>query len=98
MVEVHTEQSENEKTKSLRLKQGIVLKNKMDKTVVVEVRRRVRHAKYSKFLTKRIRYTAHDKDNACHVGDWVTLEETKPMSKTKRWKVVSIDRRAMESA
>ena len=83
-------------TKQLKSRQGVVLKNKMEKTVVVEVVRRVRHAKYGKFLRSRLRYVAHDADNACNIGDRVRLEETRRMSKTKRWRVVEILERAPE--
>jgi len=76
--------------KSTKVRQGIVLKNKMDKTVVVEVIRRFRHAKYGKFIKRRVRYKAHDELNACAVGDVVLLEETRPLSKSKRWRVKQI--------
>ena len=82
---------------SARLKHGIVLKNKMEKTVVVEVTRHVSHRKYQKFVKSRTRYKAHDETNACHVGDTVVLEETKPMSRTKRWRVKEILKRASEA-
>ena len=80
---------------TLRLRQGIVLKDKMTKSVVVEVVRRYRHPKYLKFLKRRERYTAHDADNTCGVGDTVILEETRPLSKTKRWRVKEIVTRAV---
>lgn len=80
-----------------RLRKGVVLKNRMDKTVVVEVSRRVPHRKYQKFVKSRIRYQAHDEGNACHVGDTVLLEETRPLSKTKRWRVKEIVQRAAEA-
>ena len=84
----------NESTKkTLRQRQGVVLSNKMDKTVVVEVVRRFRHRKYLKFVKRRIRYKAHDKDNACSIGDVVLLEESRPLSKTKRWRVREIVQR-----
>lgn len=67
---------------------GVVTSNKMQKTVVVEVTRRVRHAKYGKFLTRRVKYKAHDEKNACQIGDRVRIEETRPMSKDKRWRVI----------
>ncbi len=73
-----------------KIRQGIVLKNKMDKTVVVEVERRFRHRKYGKSIKARERYNAHDAQNACDVGDLVLLEETRPLSKTKRWRVLEI--------
>lgn len=86
---------QKERTATLRLRQGIVLKNFMEKTVVVEVVRRFRHRKYLKFLKRRVRYTAHDESNACNVGDTVILEETRPLSKTKRWRIKEIVQRAV---
>jgi small subunit ribosomal protein S17 len=80
--------SETRQTKKTR--QGVVLKNKMDKTVVVEVTRRFRHRKYGKFIRTRLRYAAHDADNSCEIGDVVLIEETRPLSKTKRWRVKEI--------
>ena len=66
---------------------GVVTSNKMQKTVVVQVERRVRHAKYGKFVTRRMKYKAHDEANACQIGDTVRIVETRPMSKEKRWRV-----------
>jgi small subunit ribosomal protein S17 len=80
---------------TFRERTGIVLKNRMQKTVVVEVVRRFRHPMYSKFLKRRIRYKAHDETNACNVGDTVVLQETRPLSKTKRWRVKEIVTRAV---
>lgn len=85
-----------ERAKSVKSRRGIVTKNKMDKTVVVEVTRRVRHPKYQKFLKRRIRYKAHDENNECRVGDTVLLEECRPLSKEKRWTVRSIIEKAVE--
>ncbi len=79
-----------ERTASLRRRHGVGLKNSMQKTVVVEVVRRFKHRKYSKSLKRRVRYTAHDERNACNVGDTVILEETRPMSRSKRWRVKEI--------
>ena len=79
-----------------KTRQGVVLKNKMDKTVVVEVVRRFRHKKYGKFIKRRIRYKAHDAENSCNVGDTVLLEETRPLSKSKRWRVREIVERAAD--
>ena len=84
----------NEKARGqAKTRQGVVLKNKMDKTVVVEVVRRFRHPKYPKFVKRRMRYRAHDADNSCNVGDTVLLVESRPLSKTKRWKVKEIVKR-----
>ena len=80
--------------KAVKQRQGVVIKNRMDKTVVVEVTRRVRHPKYQKFLKKRVRYQAHDAKNECSVGDKVVVEETRPLSKMKRWRVIEITQRA----
>jgi len=66
---------------------GVVVSDKMDKTVVVEVSRRIRHAMYGKYLKKRVRYKAHDENNESKVGDQVLIEETRPMSATKRWRI-----------
>jgi small subunit ribosomal protein S17 len=76
---------------------GVVKSNKMQKTVTVEVKRRVRHAKYGKFLTKRMKYKAHDEENACQVGDTVRIVETRPMSKDKRWRVAETLEKAREA-
>lgn len=77
-----------------KLRQGLVVSNKMDKTVVVEVRRSVRHALYGRTVTRRKRYKAHDEHNECNVGDRVELQETRPLSKEKRWRVSRIVERA----
>jgi len=69
---------------------GVVLSNKMDKTVVVVVERLVKHPKYKKYLRARKKYKAHDENNACGVGDQVEIIETRPVSKEKRWAVKSI--------
>ena len=66
--------SEESKTAAKRTRRAVVLKNKMDKTAVVEVTRRVRHPKYKKFMKQRIRYSAHDVDNTCGVGDLVLID------------------------
>lgn len=85
-----------ERAKSVKTRRGVVTKNKMDKTVVVEVTRRVRHPKYQKFLKRRERYKAHDEQNECRVGDVVLLEECRPLSKEKRWTVKTIVEKAVE--
>lgn len=73
---------------------GVVVSDKMDKTVVVEVDRIVKHPMYLKTIKKSAKYKAHDEGNACHVGDKVTIEETRPLSRDKRWKVKEIISRA----
>ncbi len=83
-----------EKKPVIKSREGIVVKAKMQKTVVVEVTRRVRHAKYVKFVTQRKRFMAHDEAGAAKVGDTVIIEETRPLSKNKRWRVKEIIKRA----
>jgi len=69
---------------------GVVVSDKMDKTVIVVVSRLVRHGKYRKYLTQRVRYKAHDEKNQCRVGDRVRIIETRPLSREKRWAVQTI--------
>ena len=73
-----------------KIREGVVVSDKMDKTVVVEVEDRVKHPKYAKVIRRTRKYKAHDGDNACGVGDRVRLMETRPMSSTKRWRVTEI--------
>jgi small subunit ribosomal protein S17 len=71
-------------------REGYVVSDKMDKTVVVEVEDHVKHPKYGKVLRRTKKYKAHDAENACGVGDRVLLMETRPLSATKRWRVAEI--------
>ncbi len=73
-----------------KVREGIVVSDKMDKTVVVEVEDRIKHPRYAKIIRRTKRYKAHDGENACGVGDRVRLLETRPMSATKRWRVAEI--------
>jgi small subunit ribosomal protein S17 len=66
---------------------GVVVSDKMEKSVVVEVRRKVQHPLYKKFIQKRSRFVAHDETNQCTVGDKVRIVETRPLSKSKRWSI-----------
>ena len=75
-------------------KVGVVISNKMQKTVVVEVERLVMHPLYQKYLRRRSRFMAHDEKNECRIGDRVAIRETRPLSKNKRWMVQSILDRA----
>ena len=77
-----------------KVREGIVTSNKMDKTVVVSVVDRVRHAKYNKFVLRTKKLYAHDETNDVNIGDKVRVMETRPMSKTKRWRVTDIVERA----
>jgi len=70
--------------------QGTVTSTSMDKTVVVTVVRRVRDRRFHKFLTNRTRYKAHDEQNSCKVGDLIEIVESRPMSRTKRWRFVRL--------
>src|SRR3954467_3466518 len=65
---------------------GVVTSNKMMKTVVVQVQRRMKHGRYGKYLTEKNKYKAHDEDQACKIGDQVRIVETRPISKEKRWR------------
>jgi small subunit ribosomal protein S17 len=67
---------------------GVVVSDKMDKTVVVQVERRVMHPLYKKFIRRSKKYAVHDDSNACKVGDFVDIRECRPLSKRKRWEVV----------
>lgn len=69
---------------------GTVVSNKMDKTIVVVVERLIHHQMYRKFIRRRNKFKAHDAENACGVGDQVIIEESRPISKDKRWIVVKI--------
>ncbi|GAB3756512.1 30S ribosomal protein S17 [Yimella radicis] len=73
-----------------KTRQGFVVSDKMDKTVVVEVEDRVKHALYGKVMRKTHRLKAHDENNSCGVGDRVLIMETRPLSAQKRWRVVEI--------
>src|SRR5215207_5645777 len=77
-----------------KTREGLVVSDKMDKTVVVAVEDRVKHAKYGKVLRRTSKLKAHDEPNACGVGDRVLIMETRPLSATKRWRVVEILERA----
>jgi small subunit ribosomal protein S17 len=87
-----SEQAATRNTRKVR--EGLVVSDKMDKTVVVEVEDRVKHALYGKVMRRTSRLKAHDENNDCGIGDRVQLMETRPLSATKRWRVVSIVERA----
>lgn len=69
---------------------GLVVSNKMDKSITVSVERRFRHPLYGKYVKKTTKFTAHDEKNECNVGDTVRILETRPLSRTKRWRLVEI--------
>jgi small subunit ribosomal protein S17 len=74
---------------------GVIVSNKMDKTVVVQVERLVKHPLYKKYIRRRNKFMAHDTDNACQIGDRVEITESRPLSKTKRWRVSRILEKAV---
>ncbi|CAN2040947.1 30S ribosomal subunit protein S17 [Candidatus Magnetomoraceae bacterium gMMP-15] len=74
---------------------GTVVSNKMDKTVIVSIERLVKHQVYKKYVRKRARCAAHDEGNACSIGDKVFITESRPLSKTKRWRVFEIVEKAV---
>jgi len=77
-----------------KVREGVVVSDKMDKTVVVSVEDRVKHALYGKVMRRTSRLKAHDENNDAHVGDRVLVMETRPLSATKRWRLVEIVERA----
>ena len=84
----------NEKT--ARTTSGKVISNKMDKSIVVLVERKVTHPVYGKIIKRSTKIHAHDANNECGIGDDVTIKEVRPISKTKSWTLVSIDERATQ--
>ena len=81
--------------KAKKIRVGSVISNKMDKSIVVLVEQLVRHKFYGKFIRRRVKFMADDPDNSCNIGDLVMIEECRPLSKTKRWRVRSIVERAV---
>ena len=80
-----------EQTRNLRkTRVGVVVSNKMDKTVVVALKDNVRHPLYKKIIKRTIKLKAHDEENTCNVGDKVKIMETRPLSKDKRWRLVEV--------
>ena len=73
---------------------GVVASNKMDKSIVVAIERKVKHALYGKFVKKTSRFVAHDEENTCNEGDTVRIMETRPLSKSKNWRLIEIIEKA----
>jgi small subunit ribosomal protein S17 len=73
---------------------GVVVSNKMQKSITVSVRRKLKHAIYGKFIVMSKKYIAHDEENTCNIGDTVKIMETRPLSKQKSWRLVEIIERA----
>lgn len=80
--------------KAKKTRVGSVVSNKMDKSVIVQVEQTIRHKFYGKFIRRRVKFMADDPDNNCNIGDRVMIEECRPLSKRKRWRVRSIVKRA----
>ena len=85
-----SEEAVTQERTSRKVREGLVVSDKMDKTVVVTVEDRVKHALYGKVLRRTVKLKAHDEQNECGIGDRVQIMETRPLSATKRWRVVSI--------
>jgi small subunit ribosomal protein S17 len=82
-------------TRNLRKEKiGVVVSDKMEKSIVVMVERRLMHPKYGKYVKRSSKFTAHDENNDCHTGDKVRIAETRPLSKNKCWRLVEIIERA----
>ncbi|MDA8380285.1 MAG: 30S ribosomal protein S17 [Actinomycetota bacterium] len=88
------ETNDTERANRRKVREGIVVSNAMNATAVIAVRERVRHARYAKTVQRTKKLYAHDEANDANVGDRVRVEETRPMSKTKRWRIVEILERA----
>ncbi|MBQ1696815.1 MAG: 30S ribosomal protein S17 [Bacteroidales bacterium] len=73
---------------------GVVVSNKMQKSIVVEVNRKMKHPKYGKFIQRSKKFIAHDENNECNIGDTVRIMETRPLSKRKNWRLVEIVEKA----
>jgi small subunit ribosomal protein S17 len=73
---------------------GVVVSNKMDKSIVVAVKRKVKHPIYGKFINKTKKLMAHDEENICKIGDTVKISETRPLSKNKAWRLIEVIERA----
>ena len=82
-----TVETQTTKRRNRRALQGLVVSDKMDKTIVVRVTRQVKHPRYKKYVLRYSRFMAHDEENGCQIGDQVQIVEHRPLSKRKRWKV-----------
>jgi len=79
-----------------RTQTGLVISSKRDKTITVMVERKVKHALYGKILRRSSKLQAHDQDNACNEGDLVTIKECRPLSKTKSWELLKVEKKVQE--
>lgn len=87
-------QAQGQTERRRRILQGTVVSNKMDKTIVVQVTRRYRHPRYKKYISERTRYKAHDETNSAKPGDRVSIMESRPLSREKRWRLQEVLERA----
>ena len=83
-------------TTNPRILTGVVTSNKANKTVTVKIERKVKHPLYKKILRRSSKLQAHDQDNTCSEGDLVTIQECRPLSKTKSWKLLKVEKKARE--
>ena len=81
---------------NIRTETGLVISSKRDKTITVMVERKVKHPLYKKILRRSSKLQAHDQDNVCSEGDLVTIQESKPISKTKSWALLKVEKKAQE--
>jgi small subunit ribosomal protein S17 len=91
---VSSEQSTTTERGRRKVRTGVVVSDKMDKTVLIRIDRQVRHSLYGKTVRRSSKFAAHDEANDAHIGDTVRVMETRPLSKSKRWRVVEIVERA----
>ncbi len=87
-MEATTQTAADRNLRKIRI--GVVSSNKMDKTITVNVERKVKHPLYGKFVKKTTKFHAHDENNECSIGDTVKIMETRPLSKSKRWRLVEV--------
>lgn len=87
-------ENNNAKVRQRKSRQGVVVSNRMEKTIVVQINERVMHPVYKKYVSKRVKYKAHDETNNANMGDTVIIEECRPLSRQKRWRLKSIVERA----
>ena len=87
----------NKKVKVVRTFNGTVVSDKMDKTIVVLVERKIKHPIYGKYIKRSTKIHAHDEENICNEGDVVVIAETRPISRTKKWKLVEVTKKAEKS-
>ena len=90
MAQQNNQESTPSQRGHMKVREGVVVSNKMDKTAVVAITRQVMHPVYKKYIRRTQKYFAHDNDNQCQIGDIVRIVETRPLSKNKRWRVQEV--------